>query len=671
MIPRDTEERILDAAQIVNVVGDFVSLRRRGSDFVACCPFHQEKTPSFHVNPARGMYHCFGCHEKGTAVGFLMKHENMSYPEALRYLAKKYGIEVVEKEESAEDLAAKTRRESLHLVLEFAADFFVRSLATDEGRTIGLAYFHSRGLEDSTIAGYGLGWAPKSRTALYDAAKAKGYKEEYLLETGLCIRYDDGRIVDRFYDRVIFPIYNHGGRVVGFGGRTLSTDKKIAKYVNSSASEIYDKSTTLYGIKHARNSMAREDRCYLVEGYLDVLSLHQLGITNAVASSGTALTKGQIRLIRKFTDNVTIMYDGDMPGIKAALKGINLLLQEGLRVKVVLIPDGDDPDSYSRKHTLAEVRAFISSHEEDFLDFKAGLLSEDAGSDPLKRADMINEMADTIALIQDPVTRSVYAQNISMRFSLDQAVIGARINKVRRKMVSGDERFARKDAGIPDKAFPLSGNVPQEPQAEAIPPVVPEPGEEDRDEAVAVPYPQLKPVEDELLGFILRYGLDTMNFESDSPYYDPGQQTTVAAFISVNLAELELEFLNPVHKRTYDAYFNLYDNCPELDQNAIARSLADGEDREMAALVTDLVLDRYDLSVRSLADSMTALSTQLVKFVPRTILTYKLVRVKMKASDLNRRLKVADPSQVEAILIECQEITETRKELEKALGRIR
>ncbi|MBR4408337.1 MAG: DNA primase, partial [Bacteroidales bacterium] len=315
MIPQETVNQILDAAQIVDVVGDFVTLKRRGANYVACCPFHNEKTPSFYVSPSKGIYKCFGCGKSGTAVGFIMEHENLTYVEALRYLARKYGIEVNEKEESAEDIAARQRSESLLLVSEAAGKFFADSLSTEEGRTIGLAYFKSRGLEEETIKKYGLGWAPRSRHALLDYAKSAGYKEEYLVDTGLCVKHDDGKLSDRFYDRVMFPVHSVSGRVIAFGGRTLRTDKTIAKYVNSPETEIYDKSRSLYGIYFAKNEISRSQKCYLVEGYLDVLSMHQLGITNVVASSGTSLTVPQIRLIKKFTENVTIMYDGDSAGI--------------------------------------------------------------------------------------------------------------------------------------------------------------------------------------------------------------------------------------------------------------------------------------------------------------------------------------------------------------------
>ena len=437
MIPQETVQLILDTARVEDVVGDFVTLKRRGSSLWACCPFHNEKTPSFHVEPSRGIYKCFGCGKSGTAVGFIMEYEKLSYTEALKYLARKYHIEVKEKEESAEDIAARQRNESLLAVSEFAFNFYKDQLATDEGRAVAVQYFHSRGLEDGTIAKYGLGWAPKSKIALTEAAKKEGYKDEYLLETGLCAQWDtDGSLHDRFYDRVMFPIHSVSGRVIAFGGRTLFTDKSIAKYVNSKESEIYVKS---------------------------VLSMHQLGITNVVASSGTSLTVEQIRLIKRFTENVTIMYDGDSAGIHAALRGIDLILKEGMNVKVVLIPDGDDPDSYARKHTLEEVEAFIAANEQDFIAFKADLLLGEAGNDPLKRANLINDIADTVAGIPDAVKRSVYTERNSASTRTSSRTASAAPGR-RSRAKSGRRRSARPSAPAGRKRRPGRRNRPIRPR---------------------------------------------------------------------------------------------------------------------------------------------------------------------------------------------------------------
>ncbi|MCQ2133458.1 MAG: DNA primase [Bacteroidales bacterium] len=663
MIPQETIARILDSAQVADVVGDFVSLQRRGSEFVACCPFHNEKTPSFHVRPAHGYYKCFGCGESGTAVGFLMKHESMSYYEALRYLAKKYGIEVVEKEETAEDLAARTKRESLLIVMQFAHRFYMDSLKTDEGRTAGMAYFRSRGLEEDTIEKYGLGWAPKSRHALYDAAKEKGYNIDYLLELNLLVRYDD-KFVDRFFDRVMFPIHSYNGNVIGFGGRTLFTEKTVAKYINSNQSLIYDKSYTLYGINFAKNTIHREDRCYLVEGYLDVLSMHQLGITNVVASSGTSLTTPQIRLIKKFTDKVTIMYDGDGAGIKAALRGIDLVLKEGLSVKVLLLPDGDDPDSYSRKHTLEEVKDFIRDHEQDFIEFKTDMLLGDAGNDPIRKAELINEMADTIALIPDAVVRSVYSQTVADKFKIDSQLIFNRIRKTREKLLE-DEAKSSSQRQVREELSTGANPAQSQEEEDALDTL------QESADNIVYENALLKNAEIDLLWFMLRYGLEPLKFDADSAYYQPGEETTVAAFISCNLEGGGLVLQNSLLRRAYDLYLYFFDNFPDKDQADIVRAMMDGPDREVADLVSNMVAEKYDLTVKNFAASMTAMSTQLVKFVPRAIMTYQLELTKWEEMNLREAMTKASEDEQMEIAREFQEVVKKRKLLMEALGRVR
>ena len=531
MIPRETVDKILDSAQIADVVGDFVSLKRQGANFIACCPFHNEKTPSFYVSPAKGIFKCFGCGKSGTAVGFVMEHENLSYVDALKFLAKKYHIEVVEKEETAEEIAQRQRGESLLLVSEFAAKFFKDCLNTDDGR-VGYAYFKTRGLEDETIEKFGLGWAPADRSALLKAAKAAGYKEEFLVDTGLCYRRDDGTAVVRFYDRAMFPIHSPGGRIIAFGGRTLKSDKTVAKYVNSPETEIYVKSHSLYGIWFARNEIVRQDRCILVEGYLDVISMHQLGIRNVVASSGTSLTVDQIRLIKKYSQNVTIIYDGDSAGIKAALRGINLVLKEGLNVKVVLLPDGDDPDSFSRKHTLDEVRTFLEKHEQDFIGFKSDILLDEAGNDPLKKANLINDVADTIAMIPDPVKRSVYAETCSERFNIASQILFDRIKSSRKDMLIAEKRQEETLRRREELASELESRGEDSRARRLLPADTPA-----MKEVVSLDDPFLAPCEKELLGFIVEHGRTPMEFDRDSDFFvEDGQPDTVAEFIDNALA---------------------------------------------------------------------------------------------------------------------------------------
>ena len=680
MIPQDTVNKILDSAQIVEVISDFVSLKRRGANFIACCPFHNEKTPSFYVSPSKGIYKCFGCGKSGTAVGFVMEHESMTYVEALKYLAKKYGIEVKEKEDSPEEIAARQRSESLYLVMDFAEKFFQESLKTPEGRSIGYAYFRSRGLEDSTIEKYGLGWSPKGGSVFSREALAKGYKEEFLTATGVSIKRNDGSLIDKFYDRVMFPIHSVSGRVIAFGGRTLRSDYKtanIGKYVNSPETEIYDKSRSLYGIYFAKSEISRQDKCFLVEGYLDVLSMHQLGITNVVASSGTSLTVPQIRLIKKFTSNVTIMYDGDAAGIHAALRGIGLILKEGMNVRVVLIPDGDDPDSYSRKHTLEEMRKFLEDNEQDFITYKTDLLLGQAGNDPLKRAELINDIADTIALIPDQIKRAVYVQNAADKFGIAEDMIYARIHSSRQKMIEEERKEAERER-IREERADANAVVPEVSVNADVAPsqVVPEQPVPVTSAPVGFESPVLQPSEKDLLGFILRNGMSPLEFESDSPYYDEEGAVPVADFIRDALDGHE--FANTLYRRVYDEYFRLYDGDPALTQTDIVRKLMDSPDRAMADMVADFVEDRYQLTVKNFKDSMTAESSHLVLNVPKAILVYNSLRVKAQEMEITERLKELKHEEQTGdvmkeqfdLLIKLQKTAELRKSIVEKLGRV-
>ena len=695
MIPQVTVNKILDPAQIVEVVSDFVSLKRRGANYVACCPFHNEKTPSFSVSPTKGIYHCFGCGKTGSAVRFVMEHESMSYVEALKYLAKKYGIEVREKEETAEEIASRQRRESLMLVLDYTERFIQESLRTQEGRNLGYAYFKSRGLEDSTIEKYGLGWSPMKGTALCEKALEDGYKPEYLVATGVCIQKDDGTLVDKFRERAMFPIHTVSGRIIGFGGRTLRSDYKernIGKYVNSPQTEVYDKRTTLYGIYFAKSEIARRDRCILVEGYLDVLSMHQLGITNVVASSGTSLTVEQVSLIRKFTENVTIMYDGDAAGIHAAERGIGLCLKGGLNVRVVLIPDGDDPDSFARKHTLEEVKSFIEENERDFISYRTDQLIGDAGSDPVRRSNLVNEIAGTLALIPDQVKRAMYVQDVSTKFNIDESLVYSKINDAVRAMreeerkeemrrqraleagsqasaeggiedgaqpAGGDGNNAGGDAGQ-DRDFNLSGNA-----GGAAP--KPEPLYED---------PLLLPSEKELAGLILNHGMSELEFETDSEYYDPEGFVTVADFIRDALEVDGHQFSNSIMRKIYDEYFDLYDSSPDMTQEDIVRTILNGEDTRLADEAASMLSMRHELTVKDLLNSMTATSSFLVRTVPKAILVYKLLRVKKQELELAaalqklRRQGGDNIKEQFGILQQVQKVNMMRKNISERLGRV-
>lgn len=676
MIPRDIVDKILDTAQIVDVVGDFVTLKKRGSNYTACCPFHNEKTPSFSVSASKGIYKCFGCGKSGTAVGFVMEHEHLSYTEALKYLAKKYNIEVIEKEESAEDIAKRQRHESLLLVSEFGGRFFQESLDTPEGQAIAYQYFRSRGLQDETIRKYGLGWAPISRKALSEAARSAGYKEEFLIETGLSIKYDDGRLVDRFFDRVIFPIHSVSGRVIAFGGRTLKTDKSVAKYVNSPETEIYVKSKSLYGIYFAKGEISKKNKCILVEGYLDVLSMHQLGITNVVASSGTSLTEDQIRLIHKFTDNITIIYDGDSAGIHAALRGTDMILKEGMNVKIILLPDGQDPDDFAKKHSLEEVEDYIAGNEQDFISFKTDVLLKEAGNDPLKRAELINDISDTIAVIPDAVVRAMYVRSSAERFGIDERLILDRIGKTRTAMIEAEvkrrEREQQKAAQQavtqdfgpePDYMdYPEDYNYDDQPgYPEDIPVMAQNPS--------GIEYPKLATFEKDLLKFILEEGCSTLDFDRDSKYYVEGVKYNVAEFIDGSLAEDDADFFNSKYRKTYEEYFRFYEEG--LSQQQIQQRLLNNEDEQIVSVTKELLIEKYQITVKNYENSMTAVSTKLVIYVPKTLLAYQCAKVELLVEELVAELSTCEDAERQMeILQQIGEYNRTRTILNNELGRV-
>ena len=442
MIDRETIDRIYAAANIVDIIGEYVTLKRKGVNYQACCPFHNEKTPSFVVSPSKGVYKCFGCGKGGNAVTFLMEHENMTYPEALKAVAKRYGIEVREKEMTPEEVARNDNRESMFVVNSWAAEYFSNYLLHEtEGMSVGMTYFRQkRGFSDATIKKFGLGFCPARGDRMSWAALAAGYKEEFLVSTGLSIKRDDGSLFDRFRERVMFPVHNISGRVVAFGGRTLRTDKSVAKYQNSPESEIYSKKRELYGLFFAKKAIQQYDFAIMVEGYTDVISMHQAGVENVVASSGTSLTTEQIRLLGRFTRNITVIYDGDSAGIHASLRGIDMILREGMNVRVVLLPPEDDPDSFARTHTAAEVQEYIRANEEDFLTFKAKLLLKDAAGDPIKKAALINDMVQSIVQIPDPIQRSVYIKECARIMDIDENLLIAEVG--RKRMASTGDREA-------------------------------------------------------------------------------------------------------------------------------------------------------------------------------------------------------------------------------------
>jgi DNA primase len=439
MITRETVDKILDVTRIDEVVGEFVTLKKRGVNLLGLCPFHDEKTPSFSVSVPKGIYKCFGCGKGGDAVSFLMEHEHYTYPEALRYLAGKYGVEIEEEKPSPEQQEVLDEKESLFNLSAFAQKYFQEQLlASDEGKAVGLTYLKERGYSMETVRKFGLGYSMNQWDAFTRTALKNGYKKDYLLKTSLC-KSKDQQLYDTFRGRVIFPIQNLSGRVLGFGARILTSDKNKPKYINSAESDIYHKGRVLYGLFFAKSAMAASDNCYLVEGYTDVISMHQAGIENVIASSGTALSSDQVRLIRRYTSNITLLFDGDPAGIKAAFRGIDLILEEGLNVRLVLFPDGEDPDSFARSRRPAEVRQFIQDNANDFISFKTQLLLGETSNDPIRKAALIKEIAQTISLIPEPIARTLYVQKCADLMQVEEKLLVSEVNKLRRKKLSGQK----------------------------------------------------------------------------------------------------------------------------------------------------------------------------------------------------------------------------------------
>lgn len=662
MIDQATIDRILDAAQIVDVVSEFVTLRRRGVNYIGLCPFHNEKTPSFSVSPSKGLCKCFSCGKGGNVVHFIMEHEQLSYYEALKWLARKYNIEVKERELTEEEKQASNLRESLFVVNQFASEYFQNVLYNvEEGQRIGMTYLRSRGFRDDIIKKFQLGYSTDNRDALARTAIEKGYKPEFLEKTGLCYRKDDGTLRDRFWGRVIFPVHTLSGKVVAFGGRVLNAATKNVqmKYVNSPESEIYHKSRELYGIYFAKQAMVRQDRCFLVEGYTDVISMHQSGIENVVASSGTALTSDQIRLIHRFTNNITVLYDGDGAGIKASIRGIDMLLEEGMNVKVCLLPDGDDPDSFARKHNATEYQAYINDHEVDFIRFKTDLLIEEAGKDPIKKANLITSIVKSISVIPDSITRNVYIRECSEMLRMEERVLVNAVGKLkeqadenRKKEEQRKEYRARLQAeqqatqqaavSTPPANAEVSGALASLSGADA-PMESPLPGDElppMPEEGSAEPsYPPV-PVEDDYVSFIpsegneeklfykqevdlmrmlIRYGEKVMCMAED----EEGNEipVTVAEYIAEGLHNDSLGFHIALHRRVLnECVAHIHDSgfCAE-------RYFVSHLDPEVSKLAAEMASDRYVLSkYHSRGQKIVTDEERLYELIPRLLVDFKL-----------------------------------------------
>lgn len=617
MIDQATIDRIVDAAQIVDVVSDFVTLKKRGVNFVGLCPFHSDKTPSFYVSPAKGLCKCFACGKGGNAVHFIMEHEQMSYPEALRYLAKKYGIEIKERELTSEEKQVQSERESMFVINNFARDYFQNILRNHvDGRSIGMAYFRQRGFRDDIIEKFQLGYCTDSHDALSQEALRKGFKKEYLVKTGLCYETDDHRLRDRFWGRVIFPVHTLSGKVVAFGGRVLSSQTKgvKVKYVNSPESEIYHKSNELYGIFFAKQAIVKQDRCFLVEGYTDVISMHQAGIENVVASSGTALTPGQIRLIHRFTNNITVLYDGDMAGIKASIRGIDMLLEEGMNIKVCLLPDGEDPDSFARKYNATGFQDFIQKNETDFIRFKTNLLLEDAGKDPIKRAELITNLVQSISVIPEAIVRDVYIKECAQLLRLEDKLLVAEVAKRREAQAEKNNKPVINNAAyaapsVPPETGEMPPPFPPDEASDNYQSFIPQEGKEGQE---FYKYERL------IIQMVVRYGEKVMCNVTD----EEGKETpvTVIEYIVNDLKEDELSFHNPLHRRILtEAAEHIHDNGFTAERYFIAHP-----DAIVSTAATELASERYQLSkYHSKTQKLITDEERLYEMIPMLMINFK------------------------------------------------
>ena len=661
MIDQATIDRILDAAQIVEVVSDFVTLRKRGVNYVGLCPFHNEKTPSFSVSPSKGLCKCFSCGKGGNAVHFIMEHEQMSYPEALRYLAKKYNIEIKERELTNEEKEVQSNRESMFIVNNFARDYFQNILKNHiDGRSIGLAYFRQRGFRDDIIDKFQLGFSTEGRDALAQEALRKGFKQEFLVKTGLCYETNDHKLRDRFWGRVMFPVHTLSGKVVAFGGRVLSTEnKKLAKYVNSPESEIYHKSNELYGIYFAKQAIVKQDRCFLVEGYTDVISMHQSGVENVVASSGTSLTPGQIRLIHRFTNNITVLYDGDMAGIKASIRGIDMLLEEGMNIKVCLLPDGDDPDSFARKHNATEFQNFIQEHETDFIRFKAQLLMEDAGKDPMKRAELINDIVRSIAVIPEAIVRDVYIKECGQLLRIEDKLLVSEVAKRRELQAEkGNKPIASNNAPTPQPGEMPPPFPPEEMEADTYQSFIPQEGKEGQE---FYKYERL------IIQMIVRYGEKVMCNLTD----EEGNEVpvTVVEYVINDLKEDELAFHNPLHRRILsEASEHIHDQ-----EFASERFFVAHPDPKISTIATELASDRYQLSkYHSKTQKLVTDEERLYEMVPMLMINFKNAIVAEELKHIMYALQdpsiANDNAQCDAVMQRYKEMKEIQNLMAKRLG---
>jgi DNA primase len=641
MLDQATIDRITDAAQIQDVVSDYVTLKKRGVNLLGLCPFHNEKTPSFIVSPAKGIFKCFGCGKGGNAVNFIMEHEQITYYEALKFLARKYHIEFQERELTAEEQAARNDRESMFLVNEFAQKHFSSTLHGHiDGKSIGLAYFRERGFREDIIRKFQLGYSLDQRDGFTQAALKAGYNKEYLVKTGLTLEHDNGQFSDRFRGRVMFPVHSLSGKVVAFGGRILKKDDKMAKYVNSPESEIYHKSNELYGIYFAKQAIVRQDRCYLVEGYTDVISMHQSGIENVVASSGTSLTPGQIRLIHRFTENVTVIYDGDAAGIKASIRGIDLLLEEGLNIKVLLLPDGDDPDSFARKHNASDFIEFVEKNSSDFIRFKTNLLLADAGNDPVKRAGLVSDIVRSISIIPSQVIRGEYVKECATLLNVEEAMLYHEINKLKgaeREKVNSRQQNET-PVGVPVDDLKLTAPVVSG---------------------------KFYNEERNIIQMLIRYGQNVMFYNDE----EKTQPVTVSAYIFEELEHDGLGFYQPLHQQIIEDYkLHFQDETFNPERHFLYHPSI-----EISQLTADLITEKYQLSkVHSKVKKVETDAERLIELIPRIIFEFKnsliLDMIRHKLLELKMAAEAKNNVRVDEIMREMADLETVKKQLSKTLG---
>ena len=694
MIDQVTIGRIQDAAQILEVVSDFVTLRRRGANYVGLCPFHDDRNPSFYVSPAKNICKCFACGEGGTPIHFVMKHEQMTYYEALKYLAKKYNIEVVEKEFTDEERQAQSDRESMFILNEYARDYFVKTLHEHpEGRAVGLSYFRERGLRDDIIKKFQLGYSLEQRDAFSVEAQKAGYRRDYLLKTGLSTGGEEGRpLIDRFRGRVLFPVHTLSGKVVAFGGRILKKVENTGKYVNSPESDIYSKSSELYGIYFAKSAIVKQDKCFLVEGYTDVLSMHQVGIENVVASSGTALTRGQIRMIHRFSENITVLYDGDAAGINAALRGVDLLLEDGMNVKVVLLPEGEDPDSFAKKQNAESFHRYIGENESDFIRFKTELLLEQVGDDPIKRAGLISNVVESIALIPNRIKRSVYIQESGLLLNMDERVLIAEVNRVRkrnyeRKREERSREEARKEQDAArrrqetERAESAPGSQDEVRGRTGVDPVGTVATSWRMVASSKSPYDRF---ERAILRYVVRYGNVPIYRKFEERKWGEGNKVFhenvlvevgpgVTEFVLFDLERDRIGFTSPLYRQMFE------EACDHMNDAAFnaGHYFLYHPDPEVSKLASELMSDRYELSkihAKILGeeegdkDSRLLEENQLSYLVPRATTELKNAYILQKIKGVREEMKRGNPERHLELMGQLKQLQEVRKVLAKELG---